>query len=189
MHARYSGLALFIAISAGATVAQAQPIEFNCPKAGVIEERGLGKIQYTGASPNDPYVCNRIDYRNQPESRLFNFYLLEDSSNAQVKAALTDLFSGRKTSVSFDYTSPTRYLSHETWTILRREPVTIGGKTLNTVVFDRETQYETRGAFHGHFVQWLDPKNGLWVKSETNVISGQTSGQPPTYQDHSITLP
>jgi hypothetical protein len=27
---------------------------------------------------------NRLNYRNEPESRLFNFYLLEDSSNAKV---------------------------------------------------------------------------------------------------------
>jgi hypothetical protein len=80
-------------------------------------------------------------------------------------------------------------LSHETWTILRREQVNIGGKPIDTVVFDREALYETRGAFHGHFTQWLNPKNGLWVKSETNVVSGQAAGQPPSYQDHAITLP
>jgi hypothetical protein len=83
------------------------------------------------------------------------------------------------------YASPTRYLSHETSTILRREKITIGGKSLNTAVFDREISYETRGAFHGHFVRWLDPKNGPWVRSEANVISGQS----PTYRGHSITLP
>ena len=57
------------------------------------------------------------------------------------------------------------------------------------MVFDRETMYQTRGAFHGHFVQWLDTKNGLWVKSETNFISGQINGQPQSYLDHSITVP
>jgi hypothetical protein len=178
-----------MAIGAGMSVAQAQVVDFACPKAGVVEERGLGKIQYTGASPSDPYVCNRQNYKNEPEARLFNFYLLEDSSNAAVRAALTEILSGRKPSVKFDYTSPTRYLSHETWTFLRREQVTIAGKAIATVVYDRETTYETRGAFHGHFVQWLDPKNGLWVKGESNFISGQVSGQPPSYQDHSITLP
>ena len=103
-------------------------MDFSCPRAGVIEERGLGKLQYTGAAANDPVVCNRLNYKNEPEARLFNFYLLEDSSNAAVRAALSDLFSGRKASVSFDYTSPTRYLSHETWKQLRREQVTVGGK-------------------------------------------------------------
>jgi hypothetical protein len=180
---------LVMALGAGAGVARAQAVDFACPRNGVIEERALGKLQYTGAAATDPVVCNRLNYKNEPESRLFNFYLLENSSNAAVKAGLSDLFSGRKTSVSFDYTSPTRYLSHETWKLLRREQVTIGGKPLNTVVYDRETLYETRSGFHGHFVQWLDPKNGLWVKSETNVISGQVSGQPQTYQDHAITLP
>ena len=171
------------------TTAGAQPVTFACPRAGVIEERGLGKLQYTEPAANDPMICNRLNYKNEPESRLFNFYLLESSSNAAVKAGLTELFAGRQAKVSFDYTSPTRYLSHETWSILRREKITVGGKPLDTVVFDRETLYETRGAFHGHFVQWLDPKSGLWVKSETNVISGQVNGQPQSYQDRSITLP
>lgn len=184
----YLGLGVLVTIIS-AVGARAQPVNFACPRAGVIEERGLGKLQYTGAAPNDAFVCNRLNYKNEPESRLFNFYLLESSSNAAVRAGLADLFAGKQASVSFDYTSPTRYLSHETWKVLRREQVTIGGKALDTVVFDRETTYETRGAFHGHFVQWLEPKSGLWVKSETNVISGQVAGQPPSYQDHSITLP
>jgi hypothetical protein len=173
----------------GVGVARAQPVEFTCPRAGVIEERALGRLQYTGAAAGDPLICNRFNYKNEPESRLFNFYELENSSNGAVRGALTELFAGRKTSVSFDYTSPRRYLSHETWSILRREQLNIGGKTFDTVVFDRETTYENRGAFHGHFVQWLSPKNGLWLRSETHFISGQVSGQPPTYQDQSITLP
>jgi hypothetical protein len=189
MHARWLYLGLFILGGGGITAVQAQPVAFACPRAGVVEERGLGKLQYTGPASSDPMVCNRLNYKNESESRLFNFYLLESSSNAAVKAGLSDLFAGRQARVSFDYTSPTRYLSHETWTILRREKISIGGQQLDTVVFDRETLYQTRGAFHGHFVQWLDPKNGLWVKSETNVISGQVNGQPSNYQDHAITLP
>jgi hypothetical protein len=189
MDLRYACAAVLSTTVAGANLAHAQPVPFACPRNGVIEERALGKLQYTGAASNDPYICNRLNYKNEPESRLFNFYLLEDSSNTAVRTALLDLFAGRKTKVTFDYTSPTRYLSHETWTILRHEQVTIGGKAIDTVVCDRETQYETRTAFHGHFVQWLDPKNGLWVKSETNAISGQVNGQPPSYQDHAITLP
>jgi hypothetical protein len=189
MRAQWLYGGLFVLGCGGITAAQAQPVAFTCPRPGVIEERGLGKLQYTGPASNDPMICNRLNYKNEPESRLYNFYLLEGTSNAAVKTGLSDLLSGRQAKVSFDYTSPTRYLSHETWTILRREKVSIGGQQLDTVVFDRETLYETRGAFHGHFVQWLDPKNGLWVKSETNVISGQVNGQPVTYQDHSITLP
>jgi hypothetical protein len=179
----------FVAYLAATTVSYAQPVAFACPKAGVVAEMGLGKIQFTGASPTDPTVCNRLNYKNEPESRLFNFYLQEPSSNAAVKSALTELFAGRKASVAFDYTSPTHYLSHETWKILRREQITIGGKALDTVVFDREALYETRNANHFHFVQWFDPKSGIWVKNESNVLGGQSNGMPPSYQVHSITGP
>jgi hypothetical protein len=169
--------------------ANAQPVPFACPKAGVVAEFGLGKIQYTGASPSDPTMCNRLNYKNEPDSRVFNFYPPEDSSNATIKSNLTELFSGRKASVTFDYTSPTRYLSHETWKILRREQITIGGKPVDTVVFDREALYEGRNSNHFHFVQWFDPKSGIWVKNESNVLGGQSNGMPPSYQVRSITGP
>ena len=181
-------LAALVAVGFAAQ-ASAQPVPFTCPKAGVIADFALGKIHYTGASPSDPAVCNHLNYKNEPESRLFNFYPLEDSSNAAVKSNLTELFSGRKPSVTFDYTSPTHYLSHETWKILRREQITIGGKPVNTVVFDREALYETRNANHFHFVQWFDPKSGIWVKNESNVLGGQANGMPPSYQVRSITGP
>ncbi len=44
------------AIGAGMNLAHAQPVTFACPRAGVIEERGLGSLQYTGPAPNDPFV-------------------------------------------------------------------------------------------------------------------------------------
>jgi hypothetical protein len=182
-------LSALVAIGYGVRIAQAQPVDFACPKGGVIEERALGKLLYTGASPSDPYLCNRLNYKNEPEARLFNFYLMGDANNAAVRPALLELLSGRNTKVTFAYTSPTRYLSQETWTFVRREKVAVGGKTIDAIVLDREAEYQNRGAFHGHWVQWLDPKNGLWVKSQFNFISGQTSGQPPSYEDHSITIP
>src|ERR1700712_4845368 len=69
MELRYVCLGLAMAVSGSATVAHAQAVNFTCPRAGVTEERGLGKLQYTGAAANDPLVCNRLNYKTEPESR------------------------------------------------------------------------------------------------------------------------
>jgi hypothetical protein len=169
-------------------VAQAEPVNFACPRPGTVEERALGKLQYTGAA-SDPAVCNFVNYKNEPDARLFNFYPMEPSSTAAVKAGMGDLFAGRKTSVTFDYTSPTRYLSHDTWTFTRREPVVIGGRSFDTVVLELDRQYEGRNQNHWHLVEWLSAKDGLWVKGQSTLVSGQATGMPPSYQDHAITLP
>jgi hypothetical protein len=182
-------LGAVMAIVGGISMAIAQPVNFTCPRAGVIEQRGLGKLQYTGPAANDPLVCNYMNYKNEPDARLFNFYPIENSSVPAVKAGLGDLFAGRKTSVTFDYTSPTRYLSHDTWTIQRRQPVTIAGRTVDTVVLVLDRQYEGRNQSHWHLVEYLDIKDGLWVKGESSLVSGQTNGMPPSYQDHDITVP
>jgi hypothetical protein len=52
-----------------------------------------------------------------------------------------------------------------------------------------DRQYEGRNQNHWHLVEWLDANNGLWVKSESSLVSGQANGMPPSYQDHAITLP
>lgn len=180
-------IALAIGFCAG--VAQAQPVSFACPKAGTVEERALGKLQYTGPSPSDPLICTFTNYRNEKESRLYNYYPPDAATAGPIKAGLADLFAGRKASVTFDYTSPTHYISHETWKIARRESVSIGGRTVDTVVFDIDRIYETRNENHFHLMGWLDAKDGLWVKGQSNVVSGQANGLPPSYQDHAITVP
>jgi hypothetical protein len=179
---------LVLAIAA-AGIAQAEPVGFACPKAGTIEERALGKLQYTGAAANDPTVCNFVNYKNEPDARLFNFYPMEASSAAAVKAGMGDLFAGRKNTVTFDYTSPTRYLSHDTWTISRHEPVVIGGRSFDTVVLELDRQYEGRNQNRWHLVEWLSARDGLWVKGQSSLVSGQATGMPPSYQDHAITIP
>jgi hypothetical protein len=169
--------------------AHAQPVQFACPKAGTVEQRGLGKITYTGPSPSDPYLCTSLNYANRPQALLFNFYIVDDSSKAAVRTAMIDLLSGAKTSVSFDFTTPRdRYFFHHTWTFLRREHLTIDGWRFNTIVFDEETQQTNGAELHGHFTRWLDPVNGLWLRSRFKYVSGQMTGGVGGYSDVSITL-
>ena len=182
--------------AAASTVSYAQPVEFACPKAGVVEQRAVSTQKYTGTSPGDPYVCALLDRTGKPELRLFNLYPLSNINNnaaslAPVRAGMLDLLSGRKTSVSFPYTATNGYILQETWTLLRKEPYDIDGQKLETLVFDQEVKADPRARsdFHGHYTQWFAPKTGLWVKSDLQVISGSTNYYSQAYRDHSITMP
>nr|WP_294504713.1 hypothetical protein [uncultured Rhodopila sp.] len=186
--------ALLIAVHV--TTALAQPAPFACPKPGTVEERGVSTLKYTGTSPSDPYVCARLDPRAKPELRLFNLYALSDSNNtpaanAAVRAGLLDLLSGRKTSVSFPYTAYNGYIQQENWTLLRKEPYSIDGKTVETLVFETETTGDSRGTsgFHGRYTRWLDPKSGVWLKADLAIISGAGNFYPQAYRVRSVTTP
>jgi hypothetical protein len=174
--------------------ALAQPVNFICPKAGTVEVRSLGRIQYTGSSATDPYVCKRLNIWGKPQARLFNFYPVGDADYADVRAALSEIFSGKQTRVSFNHARPPRGIPfRETWTFLRRENVTVAGKTFNTIVFDREElqllPFTGDTAFHAHDVLWFDPETGLWVKAQFHPLSGEYQNVEWDYEDLSIIEP
>lgn len=178
------------------TAVQADQIIFSCPKAGTVEERGVSTLKYAGTSPADPYVCARFDARSKPELRLFNLYTLSDTNNtaaanAPARAGMLELLSGRKTSVSFPYTAFNGYIQQDTWTLLRKEPYSIDSKTVEVLVLDHDVVCDSRGTsgFHGHYTHWLDPKSGVWLKTELAVISGSANFWPQAYRVRTVTLP
>src|ERR1700744_442133 len=107
------------------SVTQAQPVDFKCAKAGTVQIRPWGTVQgtvlATGTSPTDPYVCTFLGFKRQPLSLLFGFYSTEGPDITSIRPAMLELFSDRKTSVSFDFTDPNQIRHHHTWTFLRRE--------------------------------------------------------------------
>jgi hypothetical protein len=187
MNARHPGLAALLAISASTGFARAQSADFACPKSGTIEERGAYKAQYEGPSPSDPYVCKSLDTWNKPRALLFNFYSPNELESGNIRTAMLDLFTGRTPSLTVQLKSG----STETWTVLRREQVNIGGSAIDTIVLDEERSRfpNSLHPFHGHYTRWLDPKDGLWVKAEFGNISGETAQERKPYQDTSIRFP
>jgi hypothetical protein len=185
-------------VSTGVTAAHADQVMFSCPKPGTIEERGVSTLKYTGTSTADPYVCARLDPRGKPELRLFNLYALSDNNNNNTEAAnaparsgMMDLLSGRKTGVSFPYTAFNGYIQHETWTLLRKEPYAVDGKTVEVLVLDHDVVGDSRGTsgFHGRYTHWLDPQTGIWLKTELLVIGGAANYYPQAYRVRSVTMP
>ena len=176
-------------------VAQAQPVDFKCAKAGTVQIRPWGTVQgtvlATGTSPTDPYVCTSLGFEHQPRSLLFGIYRTEGPDIASIRPAMLELFSGTKTSVSFDYTAFDQVHRHQAWTFLRRETITVAGKARDTMVFDLRTRV-TR--LHGGYMDldtlfWFDPMVGIWIKRQTHFISGQYQGILPDYEDISIVVP
>ena len=168
----------------------AQPIHFSCPPAGTVEQRGLGKLTYTGPSSADSFICEFSDYSNRSKSLLFNFYAPDATNKETIRSEMIDLLSRKKPTVSFEFTTrQSPWMFKHTWTYLRRERLRIGGRTFNTVVLEEETLQTNGAQLHGVFTRWLDPMNGLWLKSHFRYISGQVTGGVSGYQDVSITFP
>lgn len=180
--------------AAATTVSYAQSDGFSCPKAGTVEQRAVSTITYNGPSPSDPTICMITNRLRKPEQRLYNLFLLSDINNnasalAPMKAGLSDILSGRKTSVTFPGMASNGYVETDTWNFVRKEPLTVGDKTFNTLVFDREITADPHGrsAFHGHYMMWIDPAAGLWLKSELMGASGSTNMYPQSYRVRTIT--
>lgn len=164
----------------------AQGAPFSCPKPGTVETRGNLTIKYEGTG-QDPYVCTAIGVQGKPVARLFNFYLPAEAKIPGVRDSMLALISGRATSAKVTYESG----STDTWTFLRREPLVVGGKTYNTLVFsfDRQRFANSMHPFHGKYTRWLDPVNGLWLKASLDSADGQLGGDYPPYDDTAITGP
>jgi hypothetical protein len=189
-------VAAFLSIAAAANVAHAQSTDFTCPKAGTVEQRPVSTLTYAGASPSDPTICMVTNRAGKPELRLFNLYLLSDINNnaaalSPMKAGMSDLLSGRKTSATFPAMASNGYVETDAWTFVRKEPLKVEDRTFNTIVFDREITADPRGrsAFHGHYTVWVDSKAGLWLKNELTGASGATNMYPLSYRDQKITGP
>jgi DNA-binding winged helix-turn-helix (wHTH) protein/TolB-like protein len=166
-----------------------QPANFTCPKAGTVEVRPLGTIRHTGPSASDPYVCNRLDIWGKPRASLFNLYAMDEAGKAVARKALFALLSGSKTSVSYDFTTDSGKSRHVTWTFLRRETLTVDGKTFDTIVFDERSE-DPDHSWGGDYLWWFDQKDGLWLKSEFRLLSGQFQNVTyANYQDLSVSVP
>jgi hypothetical protein len=184
-----------LAYAAATTAGYAQSADFTCPKAGTAMDLRVSKYTYDGASPSDPLIC--LTNRNgTAEQRYFNLYMLSNNNNTAaalgpVKAGLSDMLSGRKTTVTFGATASNGYIASETWTFVRKQPLPIGDKSFNTMVFTREITADPRGrsAFHGLYTVWVDPKAGLWLKTDLSNASGQVNYYPQAYTAQSVTQP
>jgi hypothetical protein len=189
---KFSFLVVLLMVVAGSDrTATAQAANFTCPKEGTVEVRGVYKVQYLGPSGTDPYVCNSLDAWGKKKALLFNYFLVNDANKSPAaRDGLIALLSGSKTSVTFDNTNvATGYGFHGTWTFLRRETLTVGSKTFNTMVFERKSR-RIGTSWEGEYLLWLDPRSGLWLKSVFRFIDGISSGQPyANYEDVSISLP
>lgn len=175
------------AMMIGSIAASAEPVVFSCPKPGTVEQRGGYTYKYNGPSPRDPYLCTGVDSFDKPFARMFNWYGPSYSKAPNLRSDMLGLLSGTQTSVSFTFEDK----SSETWKFLRREHVTIAGKQINAMMFDHERQRHPNSThpFHGHFTVWLDPANGLWVKSVLTSSDGEVAREGKPYQDTLITLP
>jgi hypothetical protein len=120
-----------------------------------------------------------VDFRGKADSLLFNYFPVNDQYKAEdARNGFSALLSGRLKSATFEFTSAwNRHLIRDTWTFLRRETLIVDGKPFETIVFSRRAFIvKSQGGWLGNFTLWLDPKNGLWLKSEFHLLNGTVDG-------------
>ena len=191
------GLIVWVILIGVSSACFAQPVAFACPKAGTVEVRGPYIFKYTGPSSDDPYICTLIDPWGRPDHELFNIYRLSGrfdtaEANAAAREGMLELLSGQKTSVRFEYTNANGTVDVQIWTMLRQERYQLNGKTYELIVFDNEhiSDSRTNRSLHAHYIRWLNPEMGLWLKAELQIVSGgDTWHHPKPYVDTDITLP
>ena len=116
---------------------------------------------------------------------------MDDQFKAEAaREAFIALLSGSQKSVTYEFVEASSRLQlRETRTLLRHEILTVDGKPFDTIVFSRRS-HNVHDVWVGDYTLWLDPRNGLWLKSEYRHIAGQLHGTlGGNYKDVSVTLP
>jgi hypothetical protein len=112
-----------------------------------------------------------------------------------IRNAFIIFLSVREKTASYDRTEVNEMTFRHTWTVLRREILTIDGKPINTIALEEDIQsgpnYKGYVPRQGYFLRWLAPKDGLWVKAEFHLIQGSVIGVASyaTYEDVAISQP
>lgn len=189
---------LWMAAAGENQMAKAQSVDFSCPRTGTAETRARTDVvqqttwRYIGVSDYDPYVCNRVDSLGQKQSFLFNYLQVNEHEKEEgAREAFIALLSGSQKSITYEWFSPlNRKQFHEEWTILRHETLIVDGKPFDTIVFSRRS-HTINGVWVGDYTLWLDPKSGLWLRSEYRILA-QAGGIAATlsanYKDVLIAL-
>jgi hypothetical protein len=179
----------FLAAAAVAP-AQAQNNDFHCPKSGTtvktaIAENGVEYTQvYRGADQNDPEICRltistTVPYTPRARRRLFNFFDVPTMADmTEVRPALRSLLSGQTNRMTFRFTA---YDSdrrgpwpwQETWQRLGHETIPVGGRNIDAVTFERESENVYTHSSHAKIKLWFDPATGIFLKDETTILQGQ----------------
>ncbi len=162
---------------------QSRAIAFQCPKAGTEIETNNGTMAETrtsqGADPSDPLLC--VSKRSLTTTALhYGFYNRNISAEglAKLRQGMADLFAGRTESFTavFDShsTSGGRFTYEDTWKRLDPETLTIAGKSISAVPFERTQRGMAGNRFQGVEKRWYDPASGVWVK-RMRVSGGEQS--------------
>jgi hypothetical protein len=154
---------------------QVQGIVFKCPKAGtVIEWKTAAQINERtslGSEAGDPLTCISKRGFATTES-LYGFYNKNVSAQGlvDVRRGFGELFAGQKTEVTVRFdaasTGGGRFTYEDTWKRLGSETLTIAGKPISAIKFER-TQLNLTNPFKGSYHAWYDPASGVWVKLKT----------------------
>jgi hypothetical protein len=157
--------------------ANAQPVSFTCPRAGTVVEYASGQESYLGTVPGNPFICAKKNLWGKDKTLIFNFYLVMDSDVPAVQAGMQALMANPGQPVSFIYIAASnRNQYKDTWVLLRREFVVLDGRKIDAVVFGREQEGRLGNSFHSKSTWWLDPRTGVWLKSEVTDLAGQAIG-------------
>src|ERR1700753_742895 len=150
---------------------------FSCPKPGTITQYQNGKVEYNGTRNGDPYNCLRTGITGEQRSFLANYSAVADADYPTVKKAMAEVLSKRAPTVTFTYTAlSNRTQYQEPWKYLRKDTVSVGGRSFEADVYECDHQGRQGNSHHSIWTLWLDPSRGIWLKNTISVVGGQATG-------------
>ena len=168
-----------------ASATSSDAIAFRCPLPGAAVTYSNGiTLRYTGAEPNDPFVCLRRNANGDTQRLLYNVYPLPAVNEQAIRAGMARLWpASQGGSSSFVYISETTAGGGHTsqfqqrWRVERRERLSIGGNERDTVVLTRVREGMLGNNFHATNTLWVDVATGLTVRSDIAVTRGVSNEQ------------
>jgi hypothetical protein len=159
-----------------------------CPPAGTVIENSVGsRIRFTEST--DPY-CNYVDTKGEPRLRWRSLWPASSRLVKEGGAELSKLWPlevGKKVTVTY---SEGAGAWHFTYTILRRELVSVPAGQFDTFVIEQEERGIANGpGYRGFLRHWYAPELGYYVKQEFVIESGTHRNPPANFVATAVRVP
>ena len=165
-------------------------VPFQCPRAGaaVGYNNSATLVVFSGSDPSDPLICLGTLPDGTKFRRVAGIAVPPGQERA-FRDGLAPLFptaSGTMASSTAEFgyfqsyrNDPATGQFRDRWTRLASETLRVGGKPVETTLFEREVNNtQAWGSVGIRWRLWLAPGTGVWVRGEPTLLRGDATLRP-----------